>query len=254
MWVLLGLLLSVLAILGANHLEGGQLQALLNLPAALIVVGGTCGAALVQTPKDLLRRTLRLLRFALAERAQPRYEDGIGRLVQWSITARRKGLLALEQEVGGVDDPLIANGLQLLADGKPAELIRAALETELLAREQRDRQAARVIESMGGYAPTLGIIGAVLGLIQVMVNLGDPALLGVGIATAFVATIYGIALANLLLLPLAGKMRHLIDSRTLYQEMMLEGFLLIAEGEGPKSVQLRLQGYLERADAKTPAA
>jgi chemotaxis protein MotA len=107
---------------------------------------------------------------------------------------------------------------------------------------------------MGGYAPTLGIIGAVLGLIQVMVNLEDPALLGAGIATAFVATIYGIALANLLLLPLAGKMRQIIDSRSLYQEMMLEGLLFIAEGQGPKSVQLRLQGYLERSDAKTSPA
>lgn len=253
MWVLLGLLLSTVAILGANYLEGGQLQALLNLPAALIVLGGTCGAALVQTPRNLLLRTLHLVRLALSD-PQPHHADGISQLVHWCITARRKGLLALENELTGVDDPLIRNGLQLLADGKSVELIRATLEVELVAREQRDYQAARVIESMGGYAPTLGIIGAVLGLIQVMVNLEDPALLGAGIATAFVATIYGIALANLLLLPLAGKMRQIIDSRSLYQEMMLEGLLFIAEGQGPKSVQLRLQGYLERSDAKTSPA
>lgn len=253
MWVLLGLLLSTVAILGANYLEGGQLQELLNLPAALIVVGGTCGAALVQTPKNLLLRTLQLVKLALRD-PQPQHADGISQLVHWCITARRKGLLALEHELADVDDPLIRNGLQLLADGKPVELIRATLEVELVAQEQRDFQAARVVESMGGYAPTLGIIGAVLGLIQVMVNLEDPTLLGAGIATAFVATIYGIALANLLLLPLAGKMRQIIDSRSLYQEMMLEGLLFIAEGQGPKNVQLRLQGYLERSDATTPPA
>jgi chemotaxis protein MotA len=253
MWVLLGLSLSILAVLGANHLEGGQLQALLNLPAALIVLGGTLGAALVQTPGSLFLRTLQLLKLALNEPA-PRHAQGINQLVHWCIAARRKGLLALEHELTEVDDPLVRNGLQLLADGKPVELIRATLEVELVAQEQRDYQAARVIESMGGYAPTLGIIGAVLGLIQVMANLEDPAMLGSGIATAFVATIYGIGLANLLLLPLAAKMRQIIDSRSLYQEMMLEGLLFIAEGQGPKSIQLRLQGYLERSDAKTSPA
>lgn len=253
MWVLLGLTLSVATILGANYLEGGRFEALLNLPAALIVLGGTCGAALVQTPASLMMRTVQLLKRVLRE-SQPCHAEGIGQLVQWCVTARRKGLLALEQELPRVQDPLIRNGLQLLADGKPVELIRATLEVELVAHEQRDYQAARVIESMGGYAPTLGIIGAVLGLIQVMVNLEDPALLGSGIATAFVATIYGIGLANLLLLPLAGKMRQMIDSQSLYQEMMLEGLLFIAEGQGPKSVQLRLQGYLERSNAKTSPA
>lgn len=252
MWVLLGLLLSVVAILGGNYLEGGELGQLLNLPAALIVIGGTCGAALVQTPRSLLLRTLELLRLALQD-PQPRHAEGIKQLISWCVTARRKGLLALEHELADAQDPLVRNGLQLLADGKPVDLIRSTLEVELVAQEQRDYQAARVVESMGGYAPTLGIIGAVLGLIQVMVNLEDPALLGAGIATAFVATIYGIALANLLLLPLAGKMRQIVDSRSLYQEMMLEGLLFIAQGQGPKSVQLRLQGYLERADATTPS-
>lgn len=253
MWVLLGLTLSVAAILGANYLEGGQLQELLNLPAALIVVGGTCGAAVVQTPQHLLRRTLQLVLLALRE-SPPQHEDGIRRLVHWCITARRQGLLALDRELEQEDDPLIRNGLQLLAEGRAAEMIRSTLEVELVARERRDFQAARVLESMGGYAPTLGIIGAVLGLIQVMVNLEDPSLLGSGIATAFVSTIYGVALANLVLLPLAGKIRQMIDGRSLYQEMMLEGILFIAEGQGPKSIQMHLQGYLESPHASTPSA
>jgi len=252
MWVLLGLALSVAAILGANHLDGGQLQELLNLPAALIVVGGTCGAGVVQTPKYLLARTLHLVWLALRE-PRLRHEEGISQLVHWCITARRKGLLALDRELDQVEDPLIRNGLQLLADGRAAEMIRATLEIELVAQERRDYQAAKVLESMGGYAPTLGIIGAVLGLIQVMVNLEDPSLLGAGIATAFVSTVYGVALANLLLLPLAGKLRQMIDSRSLYQEMMLEGLLFIAEGQGPKSIQMRLQGYLESSHASTPS-
>ncbi len=251
MWWLLGLLLGVGAIVAANLLEGGSLLQLVNLPAALIVVGGTLGAVMVQTPPAMLRRAVQLL--SLSQKGQLQHEQGIQQLIHWCITAHRKGLVALEREANEVDDRFVRNGLQLLADGRTGEAVRAALEVELIAREQRDHQAARVLESMGGYAPTMGIIGAVLGLIQVMAQLDQPSQLGSGIATAFVATIYGIGLANLLLLPLAARMRQMIDSRSLYHEMMMEGLLLIAEGQGPKNVQLKLQGYLDTSDA-TPTS
>ncbi|SIQ94607.1 flagellar motor protein [Marinobacterium stanieri] len=247
MWLLLGLLLGVGAIVAANQLEGGSLLQLVNLPAALIVFGGTLGAVMVQTPPAILRRTGQLL--SLSQRTPLSHDQGIQQLIHWCITAHRKGLVALEQEASSVEDRFVRNGLQLLADGKPVEAVRATLEVELITREQRDYQAARVLESMGGYAPTMGIIGAVLGLIQVMVRLDQPSQLGSGIATAFVATIYGIGVANLLLLPLAAKLRQMIDSRSLYHEMMMEGLLMIADGQGPKSVQLKLQGYLDTSDA-----
>ena len=248
MWVLLGLLLGVGAIVGANQLEGGSAMQLVNLPAALIVLGGTLGAVVVQTPPSLLRRTLDLLRRSSMP-DEGRHEQGLDALIHWCITARRKGLIALEPEAARVEDRFVRNGLQLLADGKPVDAVRTTLEVELVAQEQRDHQAARVLESMGGYAPTMGIIGAVLGLIQVMAQLDEPSRLGSGIATAFVATVYGIGLANLLLLPLAAKLRQMIDAHNLYREMMLEGLLLIAEGQGPKSIQLKLQGYLDVNDA-----
>ncbi|MFC6669759.1 flagellar motor protein [Marinobacterium aestuariivivens] len=240
---LLGLLLAVFAVAGGHYLEGGQLQQLLNVPAMLIVIGGTLAAAAIQSPADDFRRALQLLGWLFRG---PRFdfEAGIGQIVEWCGAARRQGLLALEKEVAKAQDPVVRGGLQLLVDGKHAEVIRAMLEVHLVSQEQRDLQGARVIESMGGYAPTLGILGAVIGLIQVMSNLADPAGLGAGIATAFVATVYGVGLANLLLIPLANKIKSLVLARYRYQEMMLEGLMSIAEGQSPQLIRQRLLGYI----------
>ena len=137
------------------------------------------------------------------------------------------------------------NSLQLLADGCEPDTLRSILEVELVSRENNDLRAAKVYESMGGYAPTIGIIGAVMGLIHVMGNLADPSMLGSGIAVAFVATIYGVALANLLLLPIANKIKAVILQQSCYREMMLEGLLSIAEGENPRSIEMKLEGFLD---------
>lgn len=240
---LLGLLLAVAAVAGGHALEGGQLLQLLNGPALLIVVGGTVAAAAIQSPADDFHRAFALLRWLVRS---PRYdfEAGIAQVENWCSTTRKQGLLALEQEVDKSPDPVVRGGLQLLVDGRRAEVIRAMMEVQLVSLEQRDLQGARVIESMGGYAPTLGILGAVIGLIQVMSNLADPAGLGAGIATAFVATVYGVGLANLLLLPLANKIKSLVLARYRYQEMMLEGLLSIAEGQSPQLIRQRLLGYM----------
>lgn len=240
---ILGLLLALVAILGGNILEGGQLQELVNLPAAAIVLGGTLAAAIIQSPGKDVARAVKLSGWAFRSN-KLNIGEGIEQIVSWCVVARRKGLLALEAEAEKKQDPFVKTGLLLLAEGKSADEIRATLEVELIMLEQKDLQAAKVIESMGGYAPTMGIIGAVLGLIHVMGNLSDPNSLGAGIATAFVATIYGIGIANLFLIPVANKIKSLVLMRYQYQEMILEGLMFIAQGQNPKAIQQRLQGYM----------
>jgi chemotaxis protein MotA len=170
---------------------------------------------------------------------------GIDRVVNWSMTARKEGLLGLESVADAEPDTYARKGLQLLVDGAEPQAIRSILEVDFMTQEQRDVQAAKVYESMGGYAPTIGIIGAVMGLIHVMGNLADPSQLGSGIAVAFVATIYGVASANLILLPVANKLKGIALRQSRYREMLLEGLLSIAEGENPRSIELKLQGFME---------
>jgi len=239
----IGVILALAAVLGGNLLEGGQLQELVNLPAAAIVIGGTLAAAIIQSPGKDVGRSLKLLGWAFGQNKVD-LEKGIDQVVSLCVVARRKGLLALEAEADKEQDSFMKTGLLLLSDGKSADEIRGTLEVEMITLEQRDLQAAKVIESMGGYAPTMGIIGAVLGLIHVMGNLSDPENLGAGIATAFVATIYGIGIANLFLIPVANKIKSLVLMRYQYQEMILDGLMFIAQGQNPKAIQQRLQGYV----------
>jgi chemotaxis protein MotA len=161
-----------------------------------------------------------------------------------SRTTRRSGLLGLEPEIDQLEDPFMRRGLQLVVDGTDPERLRSIMEIELDAREDAEMAAARVFESMGVYAPTLGIIGAVLGLMTVMQNLEDPRLLGQGIAAAFTATVYGIGFANLLFLPTAGKLRSLIQLETRRRIMIIDGLAAVAQGENPRVLEARLQGYL----------
>ncbi|MBH3460635.1 MULTISPECIES: flagellar motor protein [Pseudomonas] len=241
---LIGLILAFVAIVGGNFLEGGHVGALLNGPAGLIVIGGTLAAALLQSPLSAFKRALQILRWIFFP---PRVDlaGGIDRVVNWSLTARKEGLLGLEGVADAEPDPYARKGLQLLVDGAEPESIRSILEVDFLTQESRDIQAAKVFESMGGYAPTIGIIGAVMGLIHVMGNLADPSQLGNGIAVAFVATIYGVASANLILLPVANKLKAIVLRQSRYREMLLEGLLSIAEGENPRSIELKLQGFME---------
>lgn len=241
---LVGVILAFVAIIGGNYLEGGHIAALVNGPAALIVIGGTLGAAFIQAPINVFKRALAILRWILFP---PRIDlaGGIASVVGWSMVARKEGLLGLEPVADAEPDPYARKGLQLLVDGAEPEAIRSILEVDLYTQEARDIQAARVYESMGGYAPTIGIIGAVMGLIHVMGNLADPSKLGSGIAVAFVATIYGVAFANLLLLPIGSKLKAVAARQSRYREMLLEGILSIAEGENPRSIELKLQGFID---------
>jgi len=240
---ILGIVLGFVAILGGNYLEGGHVDALFNGPAALIVGGGTFAAIMLQTPFATLKQGLAMVRWVFF----PPYlslDDGIEKVVSWSIRARKEGLLGLEALVAKESDGFSSKGLQLLVDGSEPELIRNVLELELIAKEQNDLAAAKIYDGMGGYSPTIGIIGAVMGLIHVMSNLADPSSLGTGIATAFVATIYGVAFANLFFFPIGSKLKTIVLSQSKYKEMMIEGIIAISEGENPRSIELKLKGFI----------
>lgn len=237
-----GLLLGVSAVVGGLLLEGGHPGSLLQPTAFVIVVGGTVGAVLLQNSPAQFAEAMRLARWVFAP---PRYEPGevIARVTGWSQAARRGGLLALEAFADQSDDPFERKALQLLVDGAEPQVLREAMELEIDAFEARRRAAARVWEAAGGYAPTIGILGAVMGLIHVMENLTDPARLGAGIAVAFVATVYGVGLANLVFLPVAGKIRMHVAREVVLREMLVEGVAAIASGENPRAIAVRLEGY-----------
>lgn len=240
---IVGVILGFAVIIGGNFAEGGSIHSLVNGSAAMIVFGGTLAAAILQTPKHSLKRALKIFKWVFQPPYSP-FKEGISKLVRWANAARKDGLLGLEAIAEKEKDPFAKKGLQLLVDGSEPEAIRRILESDLILDEQRDYDAVKFYESMGGYAPTIGIIGAVMGLIHVMNNLADPALLGPGIAIAFVATIYGVALANLFLLPIANKLRMCVNENSQYRELIIEGIIAIADGENPRSIEIKLNGYL----------
>jgi len=168
----------------------------------------------------------------------------IKQLSNWSQVSRREGLLALENVINQLKDDFTRKGLQLLVDGAEPERLREVLEVEINTYENEMKQSARIWEAAGGYSPTIGILGAVLGLIQVMENLSEPAKLGAGIAVAFVATIYGVGLANLVFLPMANKLKAHINRLVLQREMIVDGLVGIANGDNPRIIESRLQGYI----------
>ena len=238
-----GLTLAFVAIIGGAVLKGAGVHALLSAAAFMIVVVGTVAAICVQTPMPVMRRALVISAWVL----RPPRQGGdalIARIVDWSNVARKQGLLGLEPVLDQEQDAFLRKGLQLVVDGSEPETIRGILEVELETRESADLQAAKVWEGMGIYSPTLGIIGAVLGLMAVMQNLSDPSKLGHGIAAAFTATVYGIGLANLVLLPMANKLKVAIHARSQVQDMTIEGLIAIAQGENPRNIESRLRGYL----------
>lgn len=240
---IIGLVLAFGAILGGQVLEGGHIGSIMNATALLIVAGGTVGAIMLQTPLPTFMHSLKIAKWVFLPPKLAAHE-AIEKIVSWSNIARKEGLLGLESVTETESDLFARKGLQLLVDGSEPEVIRAILEVELDAREHHDLQASKVYEGMGGYSPTIGIIGAVMGLIHVMGNLADPSALGAGIAVAFVATIYGVALANLFFLPFAAKLKSLIHNQTQFRTMIVEGIISIAQGENPRNIETKLQGYI----------
>ncbi|WP_018409957.1 flagellar motor protein [Methyloversatilis thermotolerans] len=240
---LVGLAVGLAAILAGQLLEGGSLSSLFQPAALVIVLGGTLGATMVQTRYPIFMRGIRMLRWAFLS-PQQRPDDMIRRLVAWAQLSRREGILALEKHVGNERDPFFRKGVQLLVDGADAQRLREVMEVEITTYENTMRQAARVWDSAAGYAPTIGILGAVLGLIHVMENLADPTRLGAGIATAFVATIYGVGSANLIFLPIGRKLQMHVTQLIAVRDIFVDGLVGIANGDNPRIIEGRLLGYV----------
>lgn len=238
-----GIVLSITAILLGQFLEGGHISSLMQFTAFMIVIGGTLGAVMLQTSLKVFLDGLNMLRWVIQP---PRIasQETLDMLIEWSQKARRGGLLALEPFIEQQQDLFHRRGLQMLVDGAEPEVLRETLELDLQGYEQHHIDAAKVWQSAGGYSPTIGILGAVMGLIHVMENLSDPSKLGSGIAVAFVATIYGVGGANLFFLPVAGKLRYWVSRQVVNKEMFIQGIVGIANGENPRVIEAKLQGYL----------
>ena len=235
-----GLVLGFAGILVGQALEGGHIGSILQATAGLIVLAGTFGAVMVSFP---LQDFLRGLKLALLAFRDPKDDlPGISaRLVELATVARRDGVLALETQLPEIDDPFLRQGLSYVVDGVDAEIARSSLEAAIDTEHEQALTAAKVWEAAGGYAPTIGILGAVLGLIHVMENLSDPSKLGGGIAVAFVATVYGVATANLVYLPLATKLKRKIALASNRQAVIVEGVLAIQEGLNPRVLEEKLR-------------
>ena len=239
-----GLALAVVGILGGLALENGQIQDVSQVTALLIVFGGTLGAVLVSTPATTLIRAFKHSSVMFFE--EPRDDESlVARILHFAMLARRGGITSIEAQAMEVENPLLRKGLLLAVDGVDTMEIRRQMELEVRVGEDRAEEDARVFEAAGGYAPTIGIIGAVLGLIQVMKHLDAVSEIGKGIAVAFVATVYGVASANLLLLPAAAKLRFRARREIQTQELIVEGVLAIAEGLNPYLIRMRLETFLE---------
>jgi|TARA_R110001583_G_scaffold71924_8_gene202029 chemotaxis protein MotA len=237
-----GLVVAIFAIYVGFALDGGSIATLFELPAFIIVVGGTLGAVMLQSSSSQFFHAFSLLKWVFLP---PRYdiEQGIEDVVYWAEKSRESGYLALENIALDVEDIYTQKGLNLLVDGVDLDNLRVSLELDLDIYREHNLRSANVFESMGGYSPTIGILGAVLGLIHAMSNLTEPSLLGQGIATAFIATIYGVGFANLIYLPIANKIRAIIHQQTMYREMILEGLVSIADGENPHAIENKLSAF-----------
>jgi chemotaxis protein MotA len=238
-----GIIVALSAILGGQLLEGGHVGTLMQLTAFIIVIGGTLGAVMIQYSLPVFLLGLKLIGWGFVP---PRIdlEAIVEQITGWGNTARRGGLLSLEPFLMEMDDPFMKKGLQMLVDGAEPEKLREALEVEMDAYDEHYRLAAKVWESAGGYSPTIGIIGAVMGLIHVMENLSDPSKLGAGIAVAFVATIYGVGSANLFFLPISSKIKTILGREMVKRQMVIDGLVSIANGENPRLIETKLRGFI----------
>jgi len=247
---LLGIILAVGSILGGMLLEGGHLGSIVQATAFIIVMGGTVGAVMLQFPLPVFLKAMTSLKMVFFNQAQD-MKGLIAELVELSNLSRKQGLLALEGKIKTVEDPLLAKGLQLVVDGTEPPKIREILEVEVDTFDEEFALAGKVWDSFGGYCPTVGILGAVLGLIHVMENLADPSALGGGIAVAFVATVYGVGAANLFFLPFGGKIKMKAKEMVTTRNMIIEGLVALGQGENPRMIEEKLSGYLPEKDRAT---
>lgn len=240
---IIGILLGISAVILGNVLEGGKIRSLLQPTAAVIVFGGTFGATLLSASPSVILHALLALREVFSGQEDER-ESIIREIVRFATISRRKGLIALESEIEGIENHYFKKALRLAVDGMSPKMLRETMEQDNICFEEERRGIAKVYETAGGYAPTIGILGAVLGLIHVMENLSDPSKLGAGIAVAFVATIYGVGSANLIFLPISKKLLNRLKEEISVREMILEGVSGIQTGINPHYLEERLRVYL----------
>ncbi|MBY0404443.1 MAG: flagellar motor protein [Cyanobacteria bacterium] len=239
---LIGIILGIGAVVGGQVLEGGSLMALIQPTAFMIVMGGTAGAVMLSFPQAHLIGALKALPGCFLG-GETSLKGTIELLVNLALKARKEGILALQSEIKNIEDPFLRKGLELMTDGTDPQLLRELLETELGFFEEEIGHSSKVWETCGGFTPTVGILGAVLGLIHVMENLSDPSKLGSGIAVAFVATVYGVGFANLIFIPLGNKVKFKSRGGIIAREMMIEGILSIQAGESPNFLQEKLKVF-----------
>lgn len=240
---IIGLCLGIGAVFGGALLEGLNITALIQPTAAIIVLGGTFGATFISFPLATILKAFKDIgRCFIPPKEEP--EAVIKNIINYAAKARRNGLISLEQEAQSVKDSFTKKGISLVVDGIDPQKLRETMEIELGSFEEHSKGSAEVFEAAGGFAPTIGIIGAVLGLIHVMHNLSDPSKLGEGIAVAFVATIYGLMTANIFCLPFSTKMKHRLKEELLQKEMVIEGLIAIQNGENPHFIEQKLRAYL----------
>ena len=250
---ILGLTLAVGGILGGLILEKGNIRDVAQLTAAMIVLGGTAGAVLVTTPISVLKSALPQMKLVFFEPPQNQAKL-IDDLIAYATKARKNGIVSLESDAYAIKDQFLQKALHLAIDGTDFEQLKSMMELDIDLAEHHAEQSAAILESGGGYAPTIGIIGAVLGLIQVMKNLANIEEVGHGIAVAFVATVYGVGLANVFLLPAAAKVKNRARADRLMRELTLLGILGILEGLNPKMLRNKLNSYLAHTVTQTPTA
>jgi chemotaxis protein MotA len=238
-----GLVLAAAGILGGLLLEGGKLSDVTQITAAMIVLGGTIGAVMVTCPISSLLASLKALKDVFFEKSMPA-EALIEEIIGYATKARKSSIISLEQDLEGIPDPFLKKALSLAVDGAEMQELRKMMEIEIMQTEHHKEGAAKVFEAAGGYSPTVGIIGAVLGLIQVMKHLENIDEVGKGIAVAFVATVYGVAVANLFFLPAANKIKSRIKEEGHSRELQLEGVCSIVEGMNPKLIRTKLEAYI----------
>ncbi len=247
--IILGIVVAIGAIIGGNIMEGGHLESLVGIPAFVIVIGGTIGAVMVQFPLNVCKAAVS---GALKLLKPPKADPGklVEEIVGMAQLARKDGVLGLEKVADQASHPLLRKGVLMAVDGCDSQVIRDTLDTVIAQGDHHVEDSAKVFEAAGGYCPTVGIIGAVLGLIHVMGNLADIDAVGKGIAAAFVATIYGVAAANLVFLPLAGRLKVRRAEESLQSELIVEGILAIQAGLNPKIVRERLAAYVPAHGSK----
>jgi chemotaxis protein MotA len=243
----IGIVIATVGILVGLIMEGGQIAALVNIPALLIVCGGTLGVTIASQPIELSKQIPKLTILAM-KGADLDHHKSIGQMVGIAEKARREGLLALEDDIKQIDDPFARKGLQLVVDGTDSEVVRGVLDSEIAGMAARHARNANVFHMGGGFAPTIGILGTVLALVHVLENLSDPASLGHSIAGAFIATLYGVGSANVIYFPIANRLKSLSVEEVHYREMVMEAVLAIQAGENPRMLAERLETFLPPAE------